>query len=209
MPAPQLPLFQPPECQEIDLGDGFLRYYPQWLSHREADRWQTYLGSSMAWQEETIQMFGRSVKQPRLTAWYGDPGTTYTYSGLTLTPQPWTEDLDQLRDAVGQAAGQAFNSVLLNLYRHGQDSMGWHSDDEPELGVNPVIASLSLGESRRFHLRHKRDRSRDQVRLTLAHGSLLIMLGETQHHWQHQVPKTQKRIDPRINLTFRQIQIAS
>jgi alkylated DNA repair dioxygenase AlkB len=180
-----------------------LFFSPQWLAPEVAATLMETLGRETPWREETIKLFGKEVQQPRLTAWYGDAGCAYTYSGLTLQPQPWTDTLSELRRAVEKAAGSPFNSVLLNLYRDGKDSMGWHSDDEPELGKHPVIASLSLGETRRFHLRHRGDRSVLPLRLDLPAGSLLIMAGETQHHWQHRLSKTQRPVGPRINLTFR------
>jgi alkylated DNA repair dioxygenase AlkB len=181
-----------------------LYFAPHWLEPPEASRLMEVLMAQTPWREETIKLFGREVKQPRLTAWYGDPHCAYTYSGLTLEPLAWTETLESLRQAVEKTAGCPFNSVLLNLYRDGKDSMGWHSDDEPELGENPVIASISLGATRRFHLRHRAG-SVAPLRIDLNPGSLLIMAGETQQHWQHRLPKTQKAIGPRINLTFRHL----
>jgi alkylated DNA repair dioxygenase AlkB len=145
--------------------------------------------------------------QPRLTAWYGDATARYSYSGLDLTPQPWTPALLALRTQVEQATGVTFNSVLLNLYRTGQDSMGWHADDEPELGPEPVIASISLGATRRFRLRprHSQQLPHAPLGLDLPSGSLLVMRGTTQQHWQHAVPKTARPVGPRLNLTFRTI----
>lgn len=151
------------------------------------------------WREEKIKLWGKEYLQPRLTAWHGD--REYTYSGLTLAPAPWTPLLQGIRDAVMAASGHAFNSVLLNLYRDGRDSMGMHSDDEAELGVNPVIASLSLGAPRTFILRHKRDK--ETIKLDLNDGSLLLMAGATQHHWQHGINKEPRLTEPRLNLTFR------
>jgi alkylated DNA repair dioxygenase AlkB len=165
------------------------------------------LTSSIAWRQEPIKIFGREVLQPRLTAWYGDTGTQYSYSGLTWQPQPWTPLLQTLRTQVQAATNTSFNSVLLNLYRAGQDSMGWHADNEPELGPEPVIASLSLGARRRFRLK-PRDPGVTRhapVSLELASGSLLLMRGLTQQHWLHAVPKTALPVGPRLNLTFRQI----
>ena len=142
--------------------------------------------------------------QPRLVAWFGDPGAAYTYSGLQLVPEPWSERLGSLRARTEGAAGHPFNSVLCNLYRDGNDSMGLHADAEPELGPNPVIASVSLGATRRFVLRHAKDRG-ERLDLDLAGGSLLVMSGTTQHFWRHGVPKQKKITDSRINLTFRRI----
>ena len=160
------------------------------------------LETEVAWRQEKIKMFGRQIDQPRLTAWYADAGKHYTYSGLTWEPLPWLPDLTHLRKKIEALTGASFNSVLLNLYRHGQDSMGWHSDDEPELGPNPIIASISLGQERGFHLKHRSQPELKQ-KLVLPSGSLLLMAGATQHHWHHQVPKSARSLAPRINLTFR------
>jgi alkylated DNA repair dioxygenase AlkB len=151
------------------------------------------------WRTETVVVCGKRHLQPRLTAWYGE--ASYTYSGLTLQPLPLTPLLEQLRTAVEQATGRRYNSVLLNYYRDGADSMGMHSDDEPELGPQPVIASLSYGATRTFILRHKR--SKRTVKLDLTDGSLLLMAGTLQAHWQHGINKTAKLVGPRLNLTFR------
>ena len=151
------------------------------------------------WRAEKIKLWGKEILQPRLTAWHGDK--RYSYSGLTLEPAPWTPLLAEIRDAISAACGHAFNSVLLNLYRHGGDSMGMHSDDEPELGLNPVIASLSLGATRTLVFKHKRDK--ETFKLDLHHGSLLVMAGATQHHWQHGINKAPSITQPRLNLTFR------
>jgi alkylated DNA repair dioxygenase AlkB len=151
------------------------------------------------WRADTVVVYGKRYLQPRLTAWYGE--ASYTYSGLTLQPLPLTPLLEQLRTAVEQATGRRYNSVLLNYYRDGADSMGMHSDDEPELGPEPVIASLSYGATRTFILRHKR--SKRTVKLDLTDGSLLLMAGTLQTHWQHGINKTAKLVGPRLNLTFR------
>jgi len=165
------------------------------------------LETTISWRQETIRLYGREVMQPRLTAWHGDPAATYRYSGLQLTPQPWTPTLQQLRAQVENATGATFNSVLLNLYRSGQDSMGWHADNEPELGPLPVIASLSLGATRRFRLRPRdaRHTPHAPLSLDLPSGSLLVMRGPTQQQWLHAVPKTARPTVPRLNLTFRLI----
>jgi alkylated DNA repair dioxygenase AlkB len=151
------------------------------------------------WRADTVVVYGKRYLQPRLTAWYGE--ASYTYSGLTLQPLPLTPLLEQLRTAVEQTTGRRYNSVLLNYYRDGADSMGMHSDDEPELGPEPVIASLSYGATRTFILRHKR--SKRTVKLDLTDGSLLLMAGTLQAHWQHGINKTAKLVGPRLNLTFR------
>jgi alkylated DNA repair dioxygenase AlkB len=153
------------------------------------------------WRADTVVVYGKRYQQPRLTAWYGE--ASYTYSGLTLQPLPLTPLLEQLRAAVVQATGRRYNSVLLNYYRDGADSMGMHSDDEPELGPQPVIASLSYGATRPFILRHKR--SKRTVKLDLTDGSLLLMAGALQANWQHGINKTAKVVGPRLNLTFRYV----
>lgn len=153
------------------------------------------------WRAETVTVYGKRHLQPRLTAWHGE--RSYTYSGLTLTPHPWTPLLLAIKEAVEAASGHQFNSVLLNYYRDGRDSMGMHSDDEAELGPEPVIASVSFGEERQFILRHKT--TRETLKLPLTGGSLLVMLGRTQHCWQHGINKSARAMGPRVNLTFRQI----
>lgn len=154
-----------------------------------------------SWREESVVVYGKRHLQPRLTAWYGD--ASYTYSGLHLEPLPWTALLLELRAAVEAVCGQRFNSVLLNRYRNGRDSMGMHSDDEPELGSEPVIASLSYGATRTFILRHKRNKQ--TVRLALEDGTLLLMSGQLQRHWLHGINKSARPLGERINLTFRYI----
>lgn len=149
-------------------------------------------------------MYGREVAVPRLIAWYGDPGADYRYSGVNHAPEPWSRTLGELRDWLNESCGHHFNSVLANLYRTGGDAMGWHADNEPELGPQPVIASLSLGATRRMRFRRV-DRSQQSFHLDLTHGSLLVMQGETQQHWQHAITRTKRVVAPRINLTFRQI----
>jgi len=162
------------------------------------------LREQIPFQQRPIRIMGREIMQPRLSAWVGDPGTAYTYSGVRNEPEPWPPALLPLRAQVSRAANEAFNSVLCNLYRDGIDSMGFHADAEPELGPTPVIASLSLGAPRRFQLRHRRDTA-DRLDLDLPSGSLLIMRGELQQHYKHAVPKQRAIHEPRINLTFRRI----
>jgi len=157
------------------------------------------------WHAEAVVMWGRRLPQPRLTAWYGDPGRRYAYSGIELEPLQWTPLLRDVKARVENAAGTLFNSVFLNYYRDHRDSIGFHSDDEPELGARPVIASLSLGEERTFVLKHKRLKDAAPVRLRLASGSLLVMGGVTQHAWRHGIMKETRPCGPRINLTFRTI----
>lgn len=161
--------------------------------------------AEVPWRSEEVAMWGRRVPQPRLTAWYGDPGASYAYSGLQLDPLPWTSFLIDIKTRIEAAVGSPFNSVLLNYYRDDRDSIGFHSDDEPELGRRPVIASLSLGEERTFILKHRRSTRAGPVHLRLASGSLLLMKGDTQHHWRHGILKESRPCGPRVNLTFRQI----
>lgn len=157
------------------------------------------------WRSETITLWGRDYVQPRLVAWHSDPGRTYTYSGTTMAPLPWTPLLSSLRARVEHACAASFNSVLLNFYRDGADGMGMHSDDEPELGPQPVIASLSLGETRVLAFRHRDRRDVPTVRVPLASGDLLLMRGDTQHRWKHGIAKSRRPLGPRVNLTFRTI----
>jgi alkylated DNA repair dioxygenase AlkB len=159
----------------------------------------------LAWREESIRLFGREMLQPRLLAWYGDEGSRYRYSGVLHEPLPMTPRLRQLRERIEALTGARFNSVLANYYRNERDSMGLHADDEPELGDRPVIASLSLGEERIFRLKHRQRRDIRPLRLPLPSGSLLVMAGDTQRNWKHEVPKQSKACGPRINLTFRWI----
>ncbi|MEM6802147.1 MAG: alpha-ketoglutarate-dependent dioxygenase AlkB [Bacteroidota bacterium] len=191
--------------QEIPMEDGHILYDPQFLSQPESDRLFSLLEKEIHWEQDEIMMFGKKVLQPRLHAWYGDSGISYTYSGLQMQAKAWTNELKEIKDKISSTFPAQYNSVLLNLYRSGKDSMGWHSDDEKELGKNPIIASLSLGQVRKFHLKHKKRKELETIRLELSHGSLLIMAGKTQHHWKHQIPKTAKNVQPRINLTFREI----
>ncbi len=188
----------------LQLPDADLVFYPFLLGPQEGDRLLKELVATIPWRQDWITVYGRSLPQPRLTAWYGDPGKTYTYSGITMQPIPWHALLLEMKAKVEAVSEVRFNSVLLNFYRDGKDSMGWHSDDEPELGPNPVIASLSLGGTRRLMLRH-RFQPELKHELELTSGSLLLMQGKTQHYWQHQVPKTKRPVLPRVNLTFRVI----
>jgi len=162
-----------------------------------------HLREELSWQQQEIRLFGRKVLQPRLSCWYGEPEARYTYSGLHLEPLPWHPALLELRNLLEETLGSPFNSVLANAYRDGRDSMGWHADDEKELGPEPLIASLSLGASRRFMLRSRR--GKETSGMMLDHGSLLLMRGKSQKTHQHSVPKTSRAVGLRINLTFRQI----
>lgn len=199
---PLVPVSLPP-LDRLDIEDGLLFHHPRWLPADVAASRFTALRAETPWRSEQIRIAGRLIPVPRLTAWYGDPGATYVYSGLRNEPRPWTPLLLELRDAVSRAAGSAFDSVLINRYRDGRDSMGWHADDEPELGPDPVIASLSLGAPRRFVLRHAKKKGRSMA-FVLGDGALLVMAGATQHHYRHAVPK-EREAGERINLTFRRI----
>ena len=169
----------------------------------DADSLFERLRSEIPWADHQVFVFGRWVQQPRLTAWFGDSDQPYHYSGNSLQAHQWTPDLLSIRGICEQLSGSTFNSALANLYRNGSDSIAWHADDEPELGTDPVIASVNLGQERRFDLRH-RDTG-ETVKVPLPHGSVLVMSGPTQHHWLHQVAKSAKALAPRINLTFRMI----
>jgi alkylated DNA repair dioxygenase AlkB len=181
--------------------DGAVFLCPHALAEAEADRLFADLRDHIDWRQEVATVMGRRLPIPRLTAWHGAAG--YVYSGIRMQPAPWTPALLELKALAETLAGEPFDSVLLNLYRTGRDSVSWHADNEPGLGQNPVIASLSLGAVRRFQLKHRR--SGERVAIDLPHGSCLIMAGATQHHWLHQLPKTAQAVGPRINLTFRQM----
>ncbi|HKL51602.1 MAG TPA: alpha-ketoglutarate-dependent dioxygenase AlkB [Wenzhouxiangellaceae bacterium] len=183
---------------------GELVYIREFIERSRADRMLSALIGESFWRSRTINMFGRQVMQPRKIAFQGDPGVSYVYSGDVHHADPWHEALVALRAEIERQAGCRFNCALLNLYRGGSDSMGWHSDDEAELGSCPTIASISLGAVRRFVLRSKQDR-RTKLEISPAHGSLMLMRGDLQHHWQHALPKTALDVQPRINLTFRRI----
>lgn len=162
------------------------------------------LRSEVRWRQDHLRMFGRTIPVPRLESWVADEGLDYTYSGVHHDPDPWFTALADLRDLSGRLSETTFNSVLCNLYRDGNDGVDWHADDEPEFGPMPVIASLSLGATRRFDLRRVDDHS-TKIELELHHGDLVIMRGTTQALWRHRVPKTRRDVGERINLTFRTV----
>lgn len=157
------------------------------------------------WRQDKIRMFGKEHDLPRLQQWYGDPAQVYVWSGIEMQPLPWTPELAEVRDAVQRATKRKFNSVLLNYYRDGNDTVSWHADDEPGLGLSPFIASLSLGAERDFLLR-RNDDAKKKVTIALPHGSLLVMAGETQGNWQHAIPRRKRIVHPRVNLTFREFE---
>ena len=194
--------------QRLVLADAEVMLDPQWLAPAQADALFAALRGAVAWENHRIRLFGREVASPRLSCWIGDAGADYTYSGTRFAPRPWPPALAALRPRIEMACGARFNSVLANLYRDGNDAMGWHSDDEPELGAQPVIASLSLGAERLFRLRRRLPRgvparAADTLRLPLPHGSLLRMAGDTQRQYRHDLPRSRAPVAARINLTFR------
>lgn len=185
------------------LKNGEYIYYPNFFSKLDSDLLFQGLRKNILWKQESMYMYGKKIEFPRLTAWYGDNDKPYTFSGITLQPLPWTSEILKIKQKIEPIAKTEFNSVLLNLYRSGNDLISWHTDAEKELGINPVIASSNFGATRKFQLRHIK--TNEKLEIELGHGSLLIMQGELQHFWQHQVPKTSKPIGERINLTFRVI----
>lgn len=190
-------------ARDLALPGAAVSYQPGWLSADNATAIATRLKSQLQWHQDTIKLFGKLVKIPRLQAWYGDTNTVYSYSGLTLSPHPWQHDLKVLRDTLQAHTGGHFNSVLANWYRDGKDSMGLHSDDEPELGPQPLIASVTLGQPRPFAFVNKQTKARTTI--VLEHGSLLLMQGDTQRLYQHGINKTTRQVGERINLTFRYV----
>lgn len=187
------------ENQNLLPFEGELLYYPNFVSNDFFEK----IKNETLWKQEGMKIYGKEVLFPRLTAWYAEEGKTYKYSGLVNIPQGFSDNLLLLKNLVEQKTGIKFNSALLNYYRNGNDSMGWHADDEPELGKNPVIASLNLGAARKFQVKHKTQKNTLR-NIMLEGGSLLMMQGEMQHHWLHQVPKV-KEAGERINITFRNI----
>jgi len=169
----------------------------------ESNKFFDSMKRTIQWKQESMNMYGKKIDFPRLTAWYGDNDKPYSFSGITLQPHPWTTEISDIKSRIEAECRVKFNSVLLNRYRNGNDSISWHTDAEPELGKNPVIASVNFGATRKFQLRHIK--TKEKVEIELSNGSLLIMSGELQHFWQHQVPKTSKPVGERINLTFRVI----
>jgi alkylated DNA repair dioxygenase AlkB len=192
------------EWTGFELADAQVRLARGWLAPAESAALMATLLRDVPWEVHRIRMFGREVASPRLSCWIGDAEAAYRYSGSRFQPRPWLPALAALRDRLREELGRPFNSVLANRYRSGADAMGWHSDDEPELGPEPLIASISLGASRRFVLRHRRDPAQ-RLALDLEPGSLLLMAGATQHHWKHALPRTTRPVGERINLTYRQI----
>ncbi|MGA1545435.1 MAG: alpha-ketoglutarate-dependent dioxygenase AlkB family protein [Flavobacteriaceae bacterium] len=194
----------PGDGTPIDLKGGRLRYFESFFQESEAKEVFNSLLEQTPWKQDPITVFGKTYQQPRLTALYATNTKPYSYSGITMNPLPMTPLLETLRDKIHQVSSNTFTTVLLNLYRDGKDSNGWHADDEKELGKNPVIASLSFGAERYFHLKHRKDKNL-RLKIPLKSGSLLMMEEETQTNWLHQIAKTTRPVGPRINLTFRKI----
>lgn len=181
--------------------NGEFIYLPNFFTKQESDFLFNSLKNNVLWKQESMNMYGKRVDFPRLTSWYGDNDKPYSFSGITLNPNPWSKEILSIKTKIESIANVNFNSVLLNRYRNGSDSISWHTDAEKELGINPIIASVNFGATRSFQLRHIE--SKEKLEIDLTNGCLLIMQGELQHFWQHQVPKTSKNVSERINLTFR------
>jgi len=183
--------------------DGDVYYHPADSYALPQRQWFEILSQSIEWSHDTVQMFGKTLTLNRKSAWYGDSGAAYSYSGIRREPLPWTSELFQLKCISEEISKTSFNSVLCNYYHDGNDGMGWHADNERELGIEPIIASISFGSERIFSFTHRLTKQR--INILLEHGSMLIMRGQTQHAWHHALPKTKKVHEPRINLTFRNI----
>lgn len=183
--------------------DGTVNYYGEILDQKQADHYFDVFLNNSPWQNDEVVIFGKKITTKRKVAWYGEKPFEYTYSKITRSALPWTKELLELKEIIEKKTGETFNACLLNLYHNGGEGMGWHSDAETDLEKNGAIASLSLGAERKFVFKHKRTKERRA--LTLAHGSLLVMKGNTQENWLHRLPPTKKIKDPRVNLTFRAI----
>jgi alkylated DNA repair dioxygenase AlkB len=192
----------PKDKFQFNIPNADIEYYPNFFESNRANELFEKLKNEIPWQQDDITVFGKTYSQPRLTALFGNEGKPYAYSNIVMQPNPWNTLLLFIKNEVEEICQEKFTTVLLNLYRDGKDSNGWHADNEKELGQNPVIASLSLGAERSFHLRHNTIKEQ-KLKINLEHGSLLLMKGETQHFWKHQISKTAKPIGLRINLTFR------
>jgi|TARA_B110000211_G_scaffold48848_1_gene53085 alkylated DNA repair dioxygenase AlkB len=201
----QLDLFnsEKKSVELVEIQDGEYIYIPDFYSGNKANVYLKALMEKIEWKQESMNMYGKQILFPRLTSWYGESDKPYSFSGITLNPHPWSEELIKIKKDIEPLSHVKFNSVLLNRYRNGNDSISWHTDAEKELGVNPVIASVNFGAERTFQLKHIE--TKERIDIILKHGSLLIMKGKLQHFWQHQVPKTKKIKTERINLTFRVI----
>jgi alkylated DNA repair dioxygenase AlkB len=194
-----------PKKINFDLPDAAIILYDYFFSKKESEQLYKNLLEKIQWRQDKIKIFGKLLDQPRLTAFYGDKLKPYSYSGIVMNPIEWNEDLLFIKEKIEAVTKDKFTSVLLNYYRDGKDSMGWHADDEKELGQNPVIASVSFGETRMFQMKHRTRKDVDKLNIPLTDGSFLLMKGTTQHFWLHQIPKTTRPLKSRINLTFRKI----
>jgi alkylated DNA repair dioxygenase AlkB len=190
------------ESIKLNMVDADIEYFPSFFTQSESNRLYKSLLKNIAWQQDTIRFYGKEIPLPRLTAWYGETDKSYTYSGIPMKPLAWTDELLEIKYRIEEIACVEFSSVLLNLYRTGNDSVAWHADDEKELGHNPIIGSVSFGAARTFQFKHIENPNLKE-KIELQNGSFLLMRGETQHNWLHQIPKTTKPLQPRINLTFR------
>tara|TARA_Y100000739_G_C20439843_1_gene387303 strand:+ start:81 stop:737 length:657 start_codon:yes stop_codon:yes gene_type:complete len=190
---------------QLEIEDGVFEFWPGFLGSSEASSCFEALRNRIDWQTPRVFVYGRWVDSPRESAWYGDSRAVYRYSGTVNQPSPWLPELDDLRERLNQFCSSSFNSVLANHYRSGKDSMGWHSDNEKELGADPVIASISLGGARRFLLQHRRRKDLPIHEIIMENGSLLVMRDGSQQAWRHSVPKTRLTVAPRINLTYRHV----
>ncbi len=200
--------FEGPAIQQIDMqGADVVLHHHAW-SPASGDQLCAQLIQQIEWRQDKISMFGQTHNVPRLNAWYGDPDYSYAWSGIQMHPNSWTPSLQQIKERVNELASVQFNSVLINLYRDGNDKVDWHADDEKVLGVDPVIASVSLGAARKFRMRRK-DRSRPPIEILLRSGDVLVMRGSTQQLWEHAVPRTKRIAQPRVNLTFRVVESSS
>eukprot|EP00928_Gymnodinium_smaydae_P090199 TRINITY_DN7403_c0_g1_i2.p1 TRINITY_DN7403_c0_g1~~TRINITY_DN7403_c0_g1_i2.p1 ORF type:complete len:257 (-),score=36.50 TRINITY_DN7403_c0_g1_i2:79-825(-) len=199
------------ECKafqgRLDERGSEVSYRPDFVSASEAAAWLSELREKVPWEQGHVKLFGKMHPEPRLTCYYGDHGFQYTYSGRTVRPRPWDECplVARIRRRVESATGERFNTVLCNRYRNGDDTVGWHADDEKVYGKDPTIASVSLGAVRDFDLREHDNKDGRRIRIRLASGSLLVMSGRTQHFWQHSLPRRKRLQEERINLTFRKI----
>lgn len=188
----------------FDLPDAKIRYFEHFIPIEMAQLLFEQILHQTPWQKDKITVFGKTHDQPRLTALYGHEGKPYSYANITMYPHQWTPALMHIKESITQLTAYEFNTALLNLYRDGNDSNGWHADNEKSLGKNPVIASVSFGATRMFQLQHNTIKEA-KLKIPLTHGSLLLMEGQTQHYWKHQIPKTKSHVGPRINLTFRKL----
>ena len=202
----QAKLFEKDKAIHFDLPDADVAYWPGFFSPKVSARLLQSLIAEIPWKQNKIRFYGKESLVPRLESWHGEPGICYAYSGIEMEAKPWTKELLEIKKQIEKKSGTVFNSVLINYYRDGKDRVAWHSDDEKELGKDPVIGSVSLGGERKFKLRHKQFKKNGlKQEIILNNGSFLLMQGSTQHHWLHEIPRTAIPVSPRVNLTFRVI----